>query len=118
MTKQNDFALNITGKVIDYIARNSNFVYSPASINVVTNMMAVDLNGSITDEAKAVYSEIANLVFADGSDRGGPKISAINGFWKEQSLPVNHSVKEILENVFKATYAQVDFLHKSLENLH
>ncbi|ESQ28967.1 hypothetical protein EUTSA_v10024058mg [Eutrema salsugineum] len=91
MKKQNDAALSLT----------------PA-----LTMMAAG-NGSCSDELKAVYSEIATIVFADVSASGGPKISAINGVWVEQSLPVNHSFKDLLKNVFKATFDQVDFRSKA-----
>lgn len=57
-------------------------------------------------------SAIANVVFPDASASGGPKIKAINGIWVEQTLPVDHSFKDILENVFKATFTQVDFRSK------
>lgn len=69
--------------------------------------------GSISDELKAVFSEIATIVFADGSASGGPKISSVNGFWVEQTQPVDHnSLKDLMEKSFKATFAQVDFLFK------
>ncbi|CAH8306149.1 unnamed protein product [Eruca vesicaria subsp. sativa] len=112
MKKLNDAALVLTSKVIDAEARNSNFVFSPASISAALTMMAVT-NGTHSDELNAVYSEIATVVFADDSASGGPKISAVNGVWIEQSLPVDHSSKDILENVFKATFAQVDFRFKA-----
>ncbi|CAN8232584.1 unnamed protein product [Cochlearia groenlandica] len=117
MKKQNDVAMVLTGKIIDYLAKESNFIFSPASIYAAATMMAVAASGTISDEVKAIYGEIANLVFADGSSRGGPKISAINGAWVEKSQPVDYVVKDILENVFKATYSQVDFLHKAKEVL-
>ncbi|KAG2302775.1 hypothetical protein Bca52824_031426 [Brassica carinata] len=39
-----------------------------------------------TEERKAVFNEIATVAFADGKANGGPKITAINGVWVEQSL--------------------------------
>ncbi|ESQ28965.1 hypothetical protein EUTSA_v10024089mg [Eutrema salsugineum] len=68
--------------------------------------------GSGSDELNAVYSEISNTVLADDSASGGPKIMAINGVWVDQSLPVNHSLKDLFVNVFKATFTQVDFRSK------
>lgn len=90
MKRQNDAAWGLTRKVIASEARHSNFVFSPASISAALTMMAAG-NGSGSDELNAVYSEIATVVFADGSTSGGPKISAVNGVWVEQSLPVNQS---------------------------
>ncbi|XP_019083687.1 PREDICTED: serpin-Z1-like [Camelina sativa] len=115
--KRNDEDLVLTGKIIASKARNSNFIFSPASINSAYTMMAAwrARYGSISDELKAVFSEIATVVFADGSASGGPKISSINGFWVEQTLPVDHSFKDLMEKSFKATYAQVDFRCKAEE---
>lgn len=107
MKKQNEAAMFLAGKVISALGRNSNFVFSPASINTVVTMMTPG-----SDERNAVFSEIATLVFADGSTKGGPKISVINGIWVEQSLPFDSSLKDLLEKFFKATFAQVDFRFK------
>ncbi|CAF1836217.1 hypothetical protein Bca4012_030622 [Brassica carinata] len=78
MKKLNDTALVLTSKAIDADARNSNFVFSPASISAALTMMAVT-NGTHSDELNAVYKEIATVVLADDSASGGPKISAVNG---------------------------------------
>lgn len=109
MKKQNDADLVLTGKVIASKARNSNFVFSPASLNSVLTIAAAS---SATEERKAVFNETATVAFADGKANGGPKITAINGVWVEQSLPVDHSHKNLLVNVFKATFTQVDFRSK------
>ncbi|XP_020890360.1 serpin-Z2-like [Arabidopsis lyrata subsp. lyrata] len=108
MKKQNEAAMFLAGKVISALDRNSNFVFSPASINTVVTMMTPG-----SDEHNAVFSEIATLVFADGSTKGGPKISVINRIWVEQSLPFDSSLKDLLEKFFKATFAQVDFRFKA-----
>ena len=111
MKKQNDADLALTGKVIASKARNSNFVFSPASLNSVLTIEAASAS-SATEERKAVFNETATVAFADGKANGGPKITAINGVWVEQSLPVDHSYKNLLVNVFKATFTQVDFRSK------
>ncbi|KAJ4870114.1 putative non-inhibitory serpin-Z5 [Raphanus sativus] len=110
MKKQNDSDLVLTGKVIASEARNSNFVFSPASLNSVLTMAA---GMSASEERKAVFNETATVAFADGKANGGPKITALNGVWVEQSLPVDHSYKDLMENVFKATFTQVDFRTKA-----
>ncbi|CAH8306165.1 unnamed protein product [Eruca vesicaria subsp. sativa] len=126
MKKQNDVAMFLTEKVISAVARNSNFVFAPASINAVLTMVAVTseeetlrslifsiLRSSSVDELNAVFHEVANTVLVDASEDGGPKISAVNGVWMEQSLPVSPSKKDLIQNFFKATFAQVDFQFKS-----
>ncbi|KAJ0265694.1 Serine protease inhibitor [Hirschfeldia incana] len=110
MKKQNDADLVLTGKVIASKARNSNFVFSPASLNSALTIGAAD---TASEERKAVFNKTAAVAFADGKANGGPKITAVNGVWVEQSLPVDDSYKDLLENVFKATVTQVDFRSKA-----
>ncbi|KAL0710369.1 hypothetical protein Bca4012_017347 [Brassica carinata] len=125
MKKQNDVAMFLAEKVISAVAENSNFVFSPASINVALTMLAsVPIEETLRsstlsflrsysmDELKAVFSEIAAIVLADGSGSGGPKISNVNGVWMEQSGGVDPSLKDLFENFFKATFALVDFRFK------
>ncbi|KAH0860983.1 hypothetical protein HID58_089244 [Brassica napus] len=126
MKKQNDVAMFLAEKVISALARNSNFVFSPASISAVLTMVAVTseeetlrsfifsiLRSSSIDELNAVFHEVANTVLVDGSESGGPKISAVNGVWMEQSLSVSPSKKDVFQNFFEAAFAQVDFRFKS-----
>ncbi|CAA7053822.1 unnamed protein product [Microthlaspi erraticum] len=83
MNKQNDVAMFLTGKVISAVARNSNFVFSPASIFSVLTMVAASpvveilrsfifslLRASSIDELFAVFHEVATVVLADGSESG------------------------------------------------
>ncbi|CAH2048273.1 unnamed protein product [Thlaspi arvense] len=125
MRKQNDAAMFLTEKVISAVARNSNFVFSPASISAVLTMVAATseeetlrsvifsiLGSSSIDELNAVFHAIATNVLVDGSESGGPKISAVNGVWMDQSIPLNHLVKDLFENFFKAAFSQVDFQFK------
>ncbi|CAF2039593.1 BnaA09g11850D [Brassica napus] len=93
MNKQNDADLVLTGKVIASEARDSNFVFSPASLNSVRTIAAAR---SATEERKAVFNETATVAFADAI-----------------TLPVDHSHKNLLVNVFKATFTQVDFMSKA-----
>ncbi|CAL9237800.1 unnamed protein product [Arabidopsis halleri] len=131
MKKQNDVAIFLTGIVISSVAKNSNFVFSPASINAALTMVAASsgdeqgeelrsfilsfLKSSSIDELKAVFREIASVVLVDGSKKGGPKIAVVNGMWMEQSLSVNPSSKDLFKNFFKAAFAQVDFRSKAEE---
>ncbi|XP_023637436.1 serpin-Z2 isoform X1 [Capsella rubella] len=128
MKKQNDVALLLVGKVISAVAKHSNLVFSPALINSVLTMTAATtetetlrsfilsfLKSSSTDELNAVFREIASVILVDGSKRGGPKISAVNGVWIEKSFSCNPEWKDLFENFFKATFSQVDFRSKCLE---
>ncbi|KAJ0239304.1 Serpin domain-containing protein [Hirschfeldia incana] len=126
MKKQNDVAMFLTEKVISALARNSNFVFSPSSLNTVLTMVAVTteqktlrsfitsiLRSSSIDELNTVFHDVANTVLVDGSEDGGPKIAAVNGVWMEQSLSVSPSTKDVIQNFFKSAFAQVDFRFKS-----
>ncbi|CAH8386840.1 unnamed protein product [Eruca vesicaria subsp. sativa] len=126
MKKQNDVYMFLAGKVISTLAKTSNLVFSPASINAVLIMAANRpeeeetlrsfilsfLRSSSTDELNAVFGEICSVVLADGSASGGPKIAAVNGVWIDQSLSVDSSWNDLLVNSFKAEFAQVDFSTK------
>ncbi|WZZ86200.1 hypothetical protein YC2023_114779 [Brassica napus] len=117
----------LAGKVISTLAKTSNLVFSPASINAVLTMAANRpeeketvrsfilsfLRSSSTDELNAVFGEICSVVLADGSASGGPKIAAVNGVWIDQSLSVDSSWNDLLVNFFKAEFAQVDFSTKA-----
>ncbi|KAJ4877250.1 Serpin-Z2 [Raphanus sativus] len=121
--KQNDVAMCLAGKVLSTLAKNTNLVFSPASINAALIMAANRpgeeetvrsfilsfLSSSSTNELNAVFGEICSVVLADGIASGGPKITAVNGVWIDQSLPVDSSWKDLLVNFFKAEFAQVDF---------
>ncbi|KAL1187709.1 putative non-inhibitory serpin-Z5 [Cardamine amara subsp. amara] len=128
MKKQNDVSLFLAEKVISAVAKNSNFVFSPVSINAVLTMDAATsddetfkssilsfLRSSSTDELNAVFSKIASVVLVDESERGGPKIAVANGMWIEQSLSDNFKSKDLIVNFFKAEFAQVDFKSKAEE---
>ena len=91
MKKQNDVSMFLAGKVISTLAKTSNLVFSPASINAVLTMAANRreaktlrsfilsfLSSSSTEELSAVFGEICSVVLADGSASGGPKIAALN----------------------------------------
>ncbi|KAH0853923.1 hypothetical protein HID58_085612 [Brassica napus] len=71
MKKQNDVSMFLAGKVISTLARNSNLVFSPASVNAVLTMEAATsqsdsvkkeimtfLKSASIDELNAVFLEI------------------------------------------------------------
>ncbi|KAG7579103.1 Serpin domain [Arabidopsis thaliana x Arabidopsis arenosa] len=125
MKNQNDVSMFLAGKVISAVAKNSNFVFSPASINSVLTMTAATsdskslksfilsfLRSYSTKEINAIFHELASVVLKDGSESGGPKITAVNGVWMEQSLSCNPDWEDLFQNFFKASFTQVDFRNK------
>lgn len=122
MKKQNDNALLLAGKVIHTEAKNSNLVFSPASINSAITMHAAGpegdldaggilsyLESSSLEELKAAFSEISSVVFPNNSSIDAPQITAANGVWIDKSLTIDPMFKDLFENFFKAFYARVDF---------
>ncbi|XP_057532015.1 serpin-ZX-like [Amaranthus tricolor] len=127
ITDQTDVSLLLTGHVSSIEAKNSNLVLSPASLHVVLSLIASGSSGSTrdqvlnflksksSDDLNKLSSELVSLVFADGTAIGGPKLSFANGVWVDQTLPLKPTFKQVVDNVYKATSNQVDFLHKAVE---
>lgn len=123
---QNDGIFALAKHVIATAEKNSNVVFSPASINVVLSFIAANssdtikdqildlLDASSTDELNAVASQILSVILVDGSEKGGPVISAANGIWLDKSLSVEPSFKELLKNSYRAAFNSVDFRTKVL----
>ena len=124
ITDQTDVSLLLTGHVSSIEAKNSNLVLSPASLHVVLSLIASGSSGSTrdqvlnflksksSDDLNKLSSELVSLVFADGTAIGGPKLSFANGVWVDQTLPLKPTFKQVVDNVYKATSNQVDFLNK------
>ncbi|CAL9234245.1 unnamed protein product [Arabidopsis halleri] len=122
---QNDGIFALAKHVIATAGKNSNVVFSPASINVVLSFIAANsldtikdqildlLDASSTDELNAVASQILSVILVDGSEKGGPVISAANGIWLDKSLSVEPSFKELLKNSYRAAFNSVDFRTKA-----
>lgn len=102
-------------------------VFSPLSIHVVLGLIAAGSNGPTrdqllaflksksTDELNSLSSQLVDVVFADGSPSGGPRLSVANGVWVEQTLPLKPSFKQIVDNFYKAASVSVDFQNKAVE---
>ncbi|XVF74148.1 hypothetical protein PTKIN_Ptkin13bG0036900 [Pterospermum kingtungense] len=123
---QTDVALTLTKAIFETPAKKSNLVYSPLSIHVVLSLIAAGSNGATLDQLLSFlksrsndhlssYSKVVSVVFADGSPVGGPRLSAANGVWIDKSLPLKPSFKQIVDNDYKATSAQVDFQTKAVQ---
>ncbi|CAE6130029.1 unnamed protein product [Arabidopsis arenosa] len=128
MKKQTDVAMILFGHVLSSAPKDSNVIFSPASINSAITMLAAGpggdsvageilsfLRSSSIDELKAIFRELSSVVYADSSASGGPKITAANGLWIDKSLPTDPKFKDLFENFFKAVYAPVDFRSKAEE---
>ncbi|XVE55954.1 hypothetical protein DITRI_Ditri03aG0198800 [Diplodiscus trichospermus] len=124
---QTDVAFSLTKAVFQAEAKNSNLVFSPLSIHVVLSLIAAGSKGSTLDQLLSFLksksndqlgsfsSELVSVVFADGSPAGGPCLSFANGVWIDKSVPLKPSFKQIVDNVYKAASAQVDFQTKAVQ---
>ncbi|XP_016452654.1 serpin-ZX isoform X1 [Nicotiana tabacum] len=108
-------------------SNNANMVFSPVSIQIIFALIAAGSSGSTLDqllaflkfnsveELNSVYSRVITDVLADGSPMGGPRLSVTNWAWVDQSLSFKHSFKQVMDNVYKAASASVDFRNKGDE---
>ncbi|PHT98494.1 Serpin-ZX [Capsicum chinense] len=104
---------------------DANMVFSPLSIQIVLGLIAAGSSGDTleqllsflkfnsVDELNSVYSRIIANVLANGSTMGGPRLSVANGAWIKQTLDFNPSFKQVMDNVYKAAAASVDFQNKA-----
>ncbi|KAG2326688.1 hypothetical protein Bca52824_009416 [Brassica carinata] len=129
LEKQNEIVLSLFKHVIatttTTAGKSSNLLFSPALLNVILSFIAAKSPGDIekkilsllqassTDELNTVSSKIVTTVLADNTSSGGPTIAAANGVWAEKSEPVETSLKDIIENSYKATFNLVDFRNKN-----
>lgn len=121
MEKHNDVVVKLANHVITTVAKDSNLVFSPMSINVLLSLIAAGSNSvskeqilsflmsPSTDHLNALLPKTVSVVLADGSERSDLCLSAANGVWINKSFSLKPSFKELLENSYKATCSQVDF---------
>lgn len=99
-------------------------MFSPLSIQLVLSLIAAGSKGptqnqplcflkskSIND-LNSLYSHLVDIIFVDGSPRGGPRSSVANGVWIDRSLPFKPSFEQVVDKVYKATSESVDFQNK------
>ncbi|KAJ4962938.1 hypothetical protein NE237_022877 [Protea cynaroides] len=123
---QTNFSLEMAKNLLLKEAKDSNLVFSPLSVHIVLSLIAAGSKGPTLDQTlsflkskssgdlNSFASEIVSLVLADGSQSGGPRLCFPNGVWVDNSLPLKHSFKEIVD-AYKAASMQVDFQTKAVE---
>ena len=128
ISKQTNVALSLAKHILTTEAKESNFVFSPVSIQILLGLVAAGSNGSTLEQllsflkAKSnnqltsLSSEILTEVFPDGSGSGGPQLSFASGVWVDKSLTLNHSFKHVAETAYKADANQLDFKKKVISN--
>ncbi|CAH9090155.1 unnamed protein product [Cuscuta epithymum] len=111
----------------DLVKADSNFVFSPLSINILLGMAAAGSTGETrrsllsflksdsTADFDAFAFHVLTNILADASHLGGPRLSAANGVWMEQTLSLKPSYKDLLEKSYDAVCQSVDFRTKTSE---
>lgn len=127
ISNQTDVSLTLAKNVLLSHGKDSNVVFSPLSIHVVLSLIAAGSNGQTldqllsflksktTDELNSLSSQLVDLVFADGSATGGPRLSFANGVWVDKSLSLKPSFKQVVDTLYKAASDHVDFQAKAGE---
>ncbi|KAM2002489.1 hypothetical protein FF1_026682 [Malus domestica] len=116
-----DVALKITSHLLMTEGKEKNIVYSPLSIQVVLWLLTAGSKGPTqdqllsflksdsTEQLHSLASHLVPLIFADGSNRGGPRLCFANSLWVKDYLPIKPSFKEVVDTVYKAAIRHVSF---------
>ncbi|KAB2633920.1 serpin-ZX-like [Pyrus ussuriensis x Pyrus communis] len=116
-----DVALKITSHLLMTEGKEKNIVYSPLSIQVALWLLTAGSKGPTqdqllcflksdsTEQLHSLASHLVPLIFADGSNRGGPRLCFANSLWVKDSLPIEPSFKEVVDTVYKAAIRHVSF---------
>ncbi|CAL9095850.1 unnamed protein product [Musa textilis] len=128
--RQTAFALRLAKQVGTEAARDVNLAFSPLSVHLVLSLLAAGSKGRTLDQIlsflglgdsggvtdlNALSSQVVAVVLADGSARGGPRVSSANGVFFDSSLLLKPSFKEIVTQIFRADTKIVDFQTKAVE---
>ncbi|KAM5573240.1 serpin-ZX [Rosa sericea] len=105
--KQTNIALGITKKLLLNEAKASNLVCAPLSMQVVLSLLNSKTNSTFDDRALA--PELAARVFADGSQKGGPRLSCANGLWVDESVHLEPSLEQAVGSAYNSALHRVDF---------
>uniref|UniRef100_A0ACD5W7T6 Uncharacterized protein n=1 Tax=Avena sativa TaxID=4498 RepID=A0ACD5W7T6_AVESA len=131
---QTRFALRLASAISSdpkYAATNA--VYSPLSLHVGLSLVAAGAGGATREqlvtvlgsgeageEAEGLHTlaeQVVQVVLADASVAGGPRVAFANGVFVDASLSLKPSFKELAVGRYKADVQSVDFQTKPAEAL-
>ncbi|MED6218258.1 hypothetical protein PIB30_025181 [Stylosanthes scabra] len=124
IANQTDVAFTIANHLLSNHAGGNNLVFSPLSLHVVLTIIAAGsktptrdqllsfLRSNSTDHLNSFASQLVSVVLSDATPAGGPRLSFAAGAWVDQSLSLNPSFKQLVNNDYKAVLASVDFQTK------
>ncbi|GLJ17562.1 hypothetical protein SUGI_0305470 [Cryptomeria japonica] len=123
---QTEFSTDFSKEVLE-VSADKNSVFSPFSISVALSLAAGGAKGTTLDQfctclksqdvhqLHELSSHLINVVFTDGSARGGPLLSFVNGVWAEQSMTLKSNYKDIVKIRYNSQASSVDFINKANE---
>uniref|UniRef100_A0A453HE91 Serpin domain-containing protein n=1 Tax=Aegilops tauschii subsp. strangulata TaxID=200361 RepID=A0A453HE91_AEGTS len=107
-----------------------NAAFSLLSLHIALSLIAADAGGATrgqlaatlgaegTGEAESLHAlaqHVVQLVLADASAKGGPRVAFANGLFVDTSMPLKSSFKEVAVGKYKAETHSVDFQTKAAE---
>lgn len=133
---QTAFSLRLAKSVATAEAASSNLAFSPLSVHSLLCLVAAGSKGQTLDrlvsflgsggaaaasaaaaaadatDLTALASQVVEIVLADASAVGGPRVAFANGVWIDASLSLKDSFKSIVASAYKAETKSVDFQTK------
>ncbi|NP_001167655.1 Serpin-ZXA-like [Zea mays] len=108
----------------------SNSAFSPLSLHVALSLLAAGAGGATRDQLAAALGgdapagadglhalaeQVVQLVLADGSGAGGPRVAFADGVFVDSSLKLKPAFEEIAVGKYRADTQSVDFQKKAAE---
>ena len=127
---QTRFALRLASALSstsDAKGSSGNTAFSPLSLHVALSLVAAGAGGATRDQLAATLGaagpgdvealhalseQVVQVVLADASAVGGPRVSFANGVFVDASLPLKPSFKDLAVGKYKAETQSVDFQTK------
>ncbi|KAK1645966.1 hypothetical protein QYE76_063771 [Lolium multiflorum] len=133
IAQQTRFALRLASAISsnpEFAATNA--VYSPLSLHVGLSLVAAGAGGATREqllatlgstgkegeEAEGLHAlaeQVVQLVLADASSAGGPRVAFANGIFVDASLALKASFQELAVRTYKADVQSADFQTKPVE---
>ncbi|XP_062215195.1 serpin-ZXA [Phragmites australis] len=130
---QTRFALRLAAALSSPSASSgsaTNTAFSPLSLHVALSLLAAGAGGATRDQLAATLGgdgtgaaeglhalaeQVVQLVLADGSGAGGPRVAFADGVFVDASLKLKLAFKEVAVGKYKAETQSVDFQKKAAE---
>ncbi|CAL4934727.1 unnamed protein product [Urochloa decumbens] len=108
----------------------TNTAFSPLSLHVALSLLAAGAGGATRDQLAATLGgdgagaaeglhalaeQVVQLVLADGSGAGGPRVAFADGVFVDASLKLKPAFGEVAAGKYKAETQPVDFQKKAAE---